>query len=89
MSTQRILTYYPGGVEHFLDPSKAALGLQTGFIKFDEMTGGLREGDLFILAARPAMGKSSLALGLGFNIATHKTKPKGVALFSLEIRKSR
>lgn len=46
-----------GGVNDFLNPAQHAKGLRTGFLKLDAMTGGLREGELFILAARPAMGK--------------------------------
>ena len=58
-------------------------GVPTGFKKFDEMTAGLQPGNLIILAARPGMGKTSLAL----NIATHVgiTKKMPVAFFSLEM----
>ena len=54
----QIITEYEGGVNAFLDTSKRLKGISTGFLKFDELTGGLREGELFILAARPAMGKA-------------------------------
>src|SRR4051812_40117768 len=53
----QIITEYEGGINAFLDTSKRIKGISTGFLKFDEMTGGLREGELFVLAARPAMGK--------------------------------
>src|SRR3954451_23515443 len=53
----QIITEYEGGINAFLDTSKRIKGISTGFLKFDELTGGLREGELFILAARPAMGK--------------------------------
>ena len=56
-SPAQIITEYDGGINAFLDTSKRIKGISTGFLKFDEMTGGLREGELFILAARPAMGK--------------------------------
>jgi replicative DNA helicase len=56
-SPAQIITEYEGGINAFLDTSKRIKGTSTGFLKFDEMTGGLREGELFILAARPAMGK--------------------------------
>ncbi|HEX5693528.1 MAG TPA: replicative DNA helicase [Arenimonas sp.] len=61
-------------------------GLPTGFNDLDEMTAGLQPSDLIILAARPAMGKTTLAL----NIAEHgalKTK-KAVAVFSMEMSSS-
>ena len=46
------------------------IGLSTGFTDFDKLTGGLRGGQLVIIAARPAMGKTSLFLSMGQNIAT-------------------
>jgi replicative DNA helicase len=51
------------------------------------MTGGLREGELFILAGRPAMGKTALALNMAQHIATNPKDPKAVAIFSLEMSK--
>src|SRR5947209_17377105 len=56
-SPAQIVTEYEGGINAFLDASKRIKAISTGFLKFDEMTGGLREGELFMLAARPAMGK--------------------------------
>jgi replicative DNA helicase len=73
-----------GGINAFLDPSKRLKGVGTGFVKFDEMTGGLRPGDLFILAARPSMGKTALALNMAQYIAMGKN-PQTVAVFSLEM----
>ena len=58
-------------------------GLSTGYKKLDEMTGGMQGGDLFILAARPSMGKTALALNLGRNVAVDHRK--NVAIFSLEM----
>lgn len=61
-------------------------GLPTGFSDLDEMTAGLQPSDLIILAARPAMGKTTLAL----NIAEYgaiKTK-KAVAVYSMEMSSS-
>ena len=60
----RIIEEFKGGLNAFLDPSRRIKGVSTGFTKFDEMTGGLRPGELFILAARPAMGKTALALNM-------------------------
>lgn len=74
------------GLDNFLDPSSRIKGVSTGFAKLDEMTGGFREGELIILAARPAMGKTAFAL----NIASHVCGPrvrKTVAVFSLEMSK--
>ena len=59
MTPAQIITDYEGGINAFLDTSKRIKGISTGYLKFDEMTGGLREGELIILAARPAMGKTA------------------------------
>ncbi len=61
------------------DPIK---GVPTGFTEFDTMTGGLRKGDLIILAARPSQGKTAMALNIIQN-ALDKGFP--VAMFSLEM----
>src|SRR5436305_876154 len=84
-SPQRILDEFEGGLNTFLDPSKRIKGIGTGYIKFDEMTGGLHEGELFILAARPSMGKTALALNVAQHVATRLRGT--VAVFSLEMSK--
>jgi replicative DNA helicase len=87
VSTQDVLQGFEGGVNAFLDPSQRIKGLTTGFLKFDEMTGGLHGGELFILAARPAMGKTALALNIALHIAANRQNPRAVAVFSLEMSK--
>ena len=57
-------------------------GIPSGFAKFDEMTSGMQKGDLLILAARPSMGKTALALNIAMN-AWHSGANIGV--FSLEM----
>jgi replicative DNA helicase len=84
-SPGNIVESFPGGANAFLDPSQRIRGLSTGFTKFDEMTGGLNPGELFILAARPSMGKTALALNIAQHIATHPKMRKPVAVFSLEM----
>ncbi|HIY70838.1 MAG TPA: replicative DNA helicase [Candidatus Luteimonas excrementigallinarum] len=61
-------------------------GLPTGYDEFDEMTAGLQNTDLLILAARPAMGKTTFALNIA-EYAALKTK-KAVAVFSMEMSAS-
>lgn len=61
-------------------------GMPTGFTDFDEMTAGLQPSDLIILAARPSMGKTALALNMA-EYAALKTK-KAVAVFSMEMSAS-
>lgn len=64
----------------------AITGMPTGFIDFDERTAGLQPSDLIILAARPAMGKTTLALNMA-EYAALKTK-KPAAVFSMEMSAS-
>jgi replicative DNA helicase len=68
--------------EHSKNPSDIT-GVATGFHEFDHMTSGLQAGDLIILAARPSMGKSSLALNIAENVADKLSLPVGI--FSLEM----
>ncbi len=88
ISPAEIIEKFPGGISAFLDPSQRVRGLSTGFAKFDEMTGGLNGGELFILAARPSMGKTALALNIAQHVATHPKMRKPVAVFSLEMSSS-
>src|SRR5918995_1343189 len=60
-------------------------GLTTGFADLDKMTSGLQRQDLIIVAARPSMGKTSLALMLAENAAIHAGAVVGI--FSLEMSK--
>ena len=81
----QILESYDGGISAFLDPSKRIKGISTGFAKLDDMTGGMHGGDLIIIAARPSMGKTALALNIAQHVAL-KLK-QTVAVFSLEMSK--
>ncbi len=87
-SPAEIIEKFPGGIGAFLDPSQRVRGLSTGFAKFDEMTGGLNGGELIIVAARPSMGKTALALNIAQHVATHPRMRKPVAIFSLEMSSS-
>lgn len=61
----------------------APRGLATGFAKLDNILAGLQKSDLVLLASRPSLGKSSLALNFAANIATRQKVPVGI--FSLEM----
>lgn len=61
-------------------------GVPTGFDDLDRLTTGFQPSDLIIIAGRPSMGKTALALNIGYNAA--KATQKGVAVFSLEMSKS-
>lgn len=58
-------------------------GLPTGWQDYDEITSGLHNGDLIIVAARPAMGKTTFALNMASSVAIKQRK--NVAIFSLEM----
>lgn len=60
-------------------------GVPTGFKDMDNVLAGLQKSDLFILAARPSMGKTALALNLAHNVAVQSQQP--VLVFSLEMSK--
>ncbi|MGH8165361.1 MAG: replicative DNA helicase, partial [Rhodanobacteraceae bacterium] len=61
-------------------------GLPTGFADLDNLTAGLQAGDLVIIAARPSMGKTALALNLSETVALRAKKP--VLIFSMEMSAS-
>jgi len=63
----------------------APRGLPTGFVNLDNILAGLQKSDLIILASRPSLGKSALALNIAANIATNDKVPVGI--FSLEMSK--
>ncbi len=58
-------------------------GVPTGFIDLDRLTAGFQAGDLVILAARPSMGKTALAINIAEHVALHEGLP--VAVFSMEM----
>jgi replicative DNA helicase len=58
-------------------------GVPTGFYDFDRMTSGLQPGDLIVLAARPSMGKTALAINIAEHVALNEGLP--VAVFSMEM----
>lgn len=70
-----------------LHKNKGALrGLKTGFRDLDKKTAGLQKGDLIIVGARPAMGKTTFAQNLAYNIAS--INKCGVLFFSMEMAKN-
>jgi len=62
-------------------------GVRTGFPDLDAMTLGFHKGDLIIIAGRPSMGKTALALNIAENAATDAKHPKTVGIFSVEMSK--
>src|SRR6266545_2535730 len=77
-SFERITALYEAGAE--------VTGIPSGFRDFDRLTSGFQPGNLVIVAARPSMGKSALALCMGANLAVRYGLP--VAVFTLEMSKA-
>jgi replicative DNA helicase len=70
-------------IEKLYEEKKQVTGTETGFLDLDHLTSGLQPGDFIVLAARPSMGKTSLALNIGANVGIRGKK--GVGIFSLEM----
>lgn len=70
-------------IDRLSQQSEDITGLPTGYREFDKMTAGLQPDNLIILAARPAVGKTALALNIAQNVAT--STDTSVAIFSLEM----
>lgn len=70
-------------IEEAFQSNSDVTGLRTGYAEMDRRTGGLQKSDLIVLAARPSMGKTSLALNIAYNVAVHEKI--GVGIFSLEM----
>lgn len=70
-------------LEELAKNKRSITGIETGFPDFDKITTGLQGGEMIILAARPGMGKTALALNMA-NYAAMHTK-KAVAIFNLEM----
>ena len=80
---QEILRRAQAKLEELSRNKRAITGLETGFPDFDKITTGLQGSEMIILAARPGMGKTALALNMATYAAMH-TK-KAVAIFNLEM----
>ncbi len=72
-------------LEKIFTEGRRITGLATGYTQLDNLTSGLHPSELIVLAARPAMGKTSLALNIAENVALRQGEP--VAIFSLEMSK--
>lgn len=70
-------------LERLADNDTAITGLETGFREFDELTAGLQPGNLIVLAARPAMGKSAMVTNIAMHVTAKLRQP--TVLFSLEM----
>ncbi len=85
VSIESILTESFDRMEELHRNKGTLRGVRTGYRDLDNMTAGLQRSDLIILAARPAMGKTTLVTNLAYNVATVAKQP--VLFFSLEMSK--
>ena len=79
----KILSQMADDLENLYKKKRRITGIETGFTSFDKLTSGLQKGNLIILAARPGIGKTALALNIASNVAIQQKKP--VAVFSMEM----
>jgi len=70
-------------IERMYERRGEVMGLATGFRDFDKLTSGLQDSTLVIIAGRPSMGKTALAMNIAENVAVDRNLPVGV--FSLEM----
>lgn len=73
-----------GTIDVLFDRGQRVTGVETGFVDLDNMTSGLQPGELIVIAARPSLGKTALAMNIAAHAATHG---KVVGFFSLEMSK--
>jgi replicative DNA helicase len=72
-------------IESLKDKEGGLTGVTSGFTKLDRITSGFQKSDLVIIAARPGMGKTALALSIARNASLLKEEPRAIAIFSLEM----
>jgi replicative DNA helicase len=84
-SLDQIVQHSFGTIDNLYKQSREITGLATDFTDFDRMTSGLQKGELIIIAARPSMGKTAMAINIAQNAAINHNAI--VAVFSLEMSK--
>ena len=81
LSLQELMGPVIQTIEKFRNQGGSITGLSTGFRRLDEMTSGMHEGEMIVIAGRPGMGKTALCM----NIARNAASKVPVAIFSLEM----
>ena len=82
-SMQELAVDLMGRVDEMSKNPNDITGVASGFVDFDKMTSGMQAGDLIVLAARPSMGKTALAINIAEHVALNEGLP--VAVFSMEM----
>lgn len=83
LTTRDLVGKAIGTIENFFSRKGTLSGIATGFPDLDKMTDGLHPAEMVVIAARPSMGKTSLAMNIVEHVAVHEKLPVGV--FSLEM----
>src|SRR5579884_1304039 len=83
VSIAEVLDRFFDQIEHLQQHRGEVVGVATGFADLDQLTGGLQNSDLIIVAARPSVGKTAFALGLAYGAAVRHQQTVGI--FSLEM----
>ncbi len=82
-SISQLLTKAVDRIDSLFQLDSPITGIPTGWTDFDEMTAGLQRGDLIIVAGRPSMGKTTLAMNIAQNVCINTPEP--VVVFSMEM----
>src|SRR5665213_1324869 len=80
---KELVNHAIGTIEHFFNRKGELSGIASGFQDLDKMTDGFHGGEMIVIAARPSMGKTSLAMNIAEHVAMELKLP--VAVFSLEM----
>lgn len=83
-STPSLMTTVLDNIHKMAESKSDVTGIKTGFVELDRTLHGLQRGDLIIIAARPSMGKTAVALNVAMNVAMYQPD-QAVAIFSLEM----
>ncbi|MCD4817922.1 MAG: replicative DNA helicase [Candidatus Cloacimonetes bacterium] len=86
-SLVRISSIIPDTLQQIVETEKeetSIVGISTGFKSLDRISGGFRKGQFIVLASRPAMGKTSLALNMALNSALYHDKK--IAIFTIDMK---
>ena len=85
VSIKSVISNSYARMEKIFNEGRGVTGLQAGYTGLDNQLGGLQDGELTVLAARPSQGKTALALNIAENVAVRSKSPVG--LFSMEMSK--
>ncbi|OGV39083.1 MAG: replicative DNA helicase [Lentisphaerae bacterium GWF2_49_21] len=72
-------------LEKLSKKDESVAGIPTGFPDIDDKITGMKAGEMFVIAARPSVGKTSLAISIVRNVALNLTNPKSVLIFTMEM----